>query len=101
MDNKEVDLSGAWGQIWAKLSPEIANFTIFLIFVAIAIAVWQISAFILANRRQGGGGGNARSLTAWLVFAALLAAPAALIPLFLVIADGVIAIFIAVISLAT
>lgn len=100
MDNQRANLSGAWSDIWSKVSPEIEGFSVFLVFVAIAIAIWQIASFILANRRQGGAGGNARSLTVWLLIAGLIAAPAALIPLFLIIADGFINLLIVIVSLA-
>ena len=100
MDNQRANLSGAWSEIWSKVSPEIEGFSVFLVFVAIVIAIWQITSFILANRRQGGAGGSARSLVSWLALAGLMAAPAALIPLFQIIADGIITLVIVIVSLA-
>lgn len=99
MDNQRANLSNAWSEIWEKVSPEIGGFAVFLVFVAIVIAVWQIVSFILANRRQGGGSGSVRSLVVWLLVAGVLAAPAALIPLFLILADGIINLLIVVASL--
>lgn len=97
MNASTVDLSGSWSQIWAKLSPELQGFSLFLVFVAVAIAAVTIGKYIFDSRRKGGG--DARSLAGWLFFAALLAAPALIIPVLLIIADGVIAIFIAILGL--
>lgn len=97
MDTSSVDLSGAWSQIWGRIAPELEGFDLFLIFLAIAIAVVGIVQYVYEGRRKGGG--DARALTVVRVIAALCAAPAVIIPLLLLIADGLIAIDLAIISL--
>lgn len=97
MDASSVDLSGAWSQIWARIAPELQGFDLFLIFLAVAVAVVVTVKYIYESRRKGGG--DVRSVTVGLVIAALLAAPGLIIPLLLLIADGLIAIFIAIIGL--
>lgn len=97
MDASSVDLSGAWSQIWGRIAPELQGFDLFLIFLAIAIAVVVTVKYIYESRRKGGG--DARALTVGLVIAALCAAPGVIIPLLLLIADGLIAIVLAIIGL--
>lgn len=97
MDLNSVDLSDAWSQIWAQLSPELQGFALFLIFVAVLIAAVTIGKYVFDSRRKGGG--DARSLGVWLFIAALLAAPGLIIPVLLIIADGLIAIGIAIVRL--
>lgn len=98
MDASSVDLSGAWTQIWGRIAPELQGFDLFLIFLAVAIAAGVSIKYIYDSRRKGGG--DVRSLTVGLVFAALFAAPGLIIPLLLLIADGLIAILVAIVGLA-
>jgi hypothetical protein len=97
MDTSSVDLSGAWSQIWARIAPELQGFDLFLVFLAVVVALAVTVKYIYESRRKGGG--DARSVAVGLVIAALLAAPGLIIPLLLLIADGLIAIFIAIIGL--
>lgn len=99
MDASSVDLSGGWSQIWGRIAPELQGFDLFLIFLAVAIGAGVIIKYIYDSRRKGGG--DVRSLTVGLIVAGLLAAPGVIIPLLLVIADGIIAILVAVFGLAT
>lgn len=97
MNASTVDLSGSWSQIWAKLSPELQGFSLFLVFVAVVLAAAMIGKYIIDSRRKGGG--DARSLSVWLFVAALLAAPGLIIPVLLIVADGLIAIGVAIVGL--
>lgn len=98
MDASTVDLSGGWSRIWEVLGPEVQGLLLLMLAVGVFIALYAGIKFIYENRRRGGG--DVRELTVLLLVAALLAAPTALIPLILTIADILIAIFMAALSLA-
>ena len=80
------------------LGPEVQGLLLLALAIGVLIAVYALVKFLFDNRRKGGG--DVRGLTVLLLIAALLAAPAALIPLLMVIADILIAILLAALSLA-
>ena len=98
MDASSVDFTGGWSRIWEVLGPEVQGLLLLLMAIGVLIAVYATVKFVFDNRRRGGG--DVRGLTVLLLIAALLAAPAALIPLLLAIADILIAILLAALSLA-
>src|SRR5690625_4322529 len=98
MDASSVDLTGGWSRIWEVLGPEVQGLLLLSMAIGVWVAAYATLKFTLDGRRRGGGVG--RGLTVLLLVAALLAAPAALIPLLLAIADILIAILLAALSLA-
>src|SRR5699024_7438699 len=98
MDASSVALTGGWSRIWEVLGPEVQGLLLLLMAIGGLGAAWATAEFVLADRRRGGG--DVRGRTVRLLIAALLAAPAASTPRRLAIADILIAILLAALSLA-
>ena len=80
------------------LGPEVQGLLLLALAIGVLIAVYATVKFLFDNRRKGGGA--VRGLPGRRLSAARRAAPAALIPLLMVIADILIAILLAALSLA-
>ncbi|UQN30477.1 hypothetical protein [Brachybacterium kimchii] len=100
MNKSKVDLSGSWSQIWGRVQDSISGVDLMLIAIAIGIALFAIIKFIVKNRRSNGGAGGGKELAIELLIAGIFAAPSAFLPLFLLIADALLNLGLALLGLA-
>ncbi len=92
----KVDLLGAWQGLWGRIaSGDASAFFTFLTWVGVALVVWAIVKWGWSRRR---GGAQAGLLGYPLFVGAALAAPNAVIPAVLWLADILINAFITVLG---
>lgn len=88
----EVDMAGAWDEIWSAFTGAFdSDITTLLTVIGAILMIGAIIGFFWEKRRGGGGmGGQGNSKLMWvLAVGALFAAPQVILPFLLTIADSV------------
>lgn len=84
----DINLSGGWGTLWGAVTSGFPALPGMLTFVGTAIVVFAVGKWAW-ERRRGGGMGNHQNVWGALFVGAVLLAPSVLLPLLLLILDGV------------
>lgn len=84
-----VDLSGAWKGLWTAITVGVGDgLPRLMAAIGVALVAWAIVKWAW-DRRRGGGAGGGGGIMGALVIGSILAAPSTILPIALVLVDGI------------
>lgn len=96
---EQVNLAGGWGQFWSAITGGFPKITMIMTIIGVILVVFAIVKWAW-DRRRGGLTGNHGHLWGSLIPGAVLVAPTVLLPLGLLLLDGIINMVISIIQSA-